>query len=183
MFEATKATPFAKVKERLERSCKAGDETTNNLRIAKALHDYAASTNIMGRHHEFFPLAMSMGRKVTFWLPMVLNIDEQPYTLFIDPRRSTGLTELGRRFVFSMMHERIRAADEDFATVNLGIIRFVDHDDGERSVRLFNAVGVQLYSLDELQDMVASTYTIWQEVCEERAAEARRKGTGTGGLF
>lgn len=183
MFGAAEATPFANVKDRLARYCKAGEEFTNNLRIAKALHDYATSASIKGRHHEFFPMAMSMGRKVTFWLPMVLAIEEQPYTLFIDPRRSTGLTELGRRFVFSMMHERIRAADEDFAAVNLGIIRFVDHDDGERSVRLFDAAGVQLYSIDELQDMVASTYTMWQEVCEERAAETRRKGTGTAGLF
>lgn len=183
MFGTAEATPFAKVKERLERSCKAGDEITNNLRIAKALHNYATSAHIKGRHHEFFPLAMSMGRKVTFWLPMVLAIDERPYALFIDPRRSTGLTVLGRRFVFSMMHERIRAADEDFAAVNLGIIRFTDHDDGERSVRLFDASGMRLYSMDELQDMVASTYTMWQEVCEERVAESRRQGTGTGGLF
>ncbi|WEA25517.1 type VI toxin-antitoxin system SocB family DNA replication inhibitor toxin [Rhizobium binxianense] len=183
MFGPSEATPFAKVKERLERTCKAGDEITNNLRIAKALHDYASSAKIQGRHHEFFPLAISMGRKVTLWLPMVLAIDGQPYAIFIDPRRSNGLSEAGRRFVFSMMHERIRAADDDFAAVNLGIIRFVDHGDGERSVRLFDAAGIPLYSIDELQDMVASTYKMWQEVCEERVAESRRKGTGTGGLF
>jgi hypothetical protein len=50
-------------------------------------------------------------------------------------------------------------------------------------VRLFTDQGVELYSLDELESMVASTYRIWQEVHDERAAEARRKGTGTGGLF
>lgn len=182
MFGPTEATSFTKIKERLERSCKAGDESTNNLRVAKALHDFATSANIKGRHHEFFPLAMSMGRKVSFWLPMILAIGDQPYTLFIDPRRSTGLTELGRRFVFSMMHERIRAADEDFASVNLGIIRFVDQDDGERCVRLFDATEVELYSIDELQDMVFSTYRMWQEVCEERVAEGRRKQASSGML-
>ncbi|TBZ30764.1 type VI toxin-antitoxin system SocB family DNA replication inhibitor toxin [Rhizobium leguminosarum] len=183
MFGPAAATPFEKIKERLARSCKAGDEFANNLRIAKALHVFTSSAGIMARHHDFFPMAMSMGRKVTFWLPMVLAIDEQPYAIFIDPRRSAGLTELGRRFVFSMMHERIRAADEDFAEVNLGIIKFTDHKDGDRSVLLHKAADVSLFSLGELEDMVASTYRIWQEVCEERTAEARRKGTGTGGLF
>nr|WP_205938191.1 hypothetical protein [Rhizobium leguminosarum] len=183
MFGSVAATPFEKIEERLLRSCKAGEEFTNNLRIAKALHAFTSSTGVVGRHHDFFPMPMSMGRKVTFWLPMVLAIDEEPYTVFIDPRSGSGLTELGRRFVFSMMHERIRAADEDFADVNLGIIRFVNHEDGDRSARLYNATEVPLYSLEELETMVASTYRMWQEICEERTAETRRKGTGTGGLF
>ncbi|MEZ2132873.1 MULTISPECIES: hypothetical protein [unclassified Sinorhizobium] len=181
MFGPSEPTPYAKIDERLVRSCKAGDELKNNRQIAKALHEFAVSGGITGRHHEFFPLAMGIGRKVTFWLPMILAFEEQPYAIFIDPRRSKGLTEAGRRFAFSMMHERIRAADEDFSNINLGIIRFQDNDEGERSARLHTDQGVELYSLDELESMVASTYRIWQEIYEERAAETRRKGTGTGG--
>ena len=181
MFGQFATTPFSRIEKQLARSCKAGDEFKNNLGIAKALHEYAAASRITGRHHDFFPMAMSMGRKVSFWLPMVLAIEEQPYALFIDPRRSTGLTEQGRRFVFSMMHERIRAADEDFASVNLGIMRFAADKDGERLARLYDASATELYCLSDLEDMVASTYRIWREVCEERAAEAREKKTGTGG--
>ncbi|MCQ1834855.1 type VI toxin-antitoxin system SocB family DNA replication inhibitor toxin [Neorhizobium galegae] len=183
MFGPVSATPWAALEAQLTKTCKPGAELRNNLQIGKALHNYATSMNIKGRHHDFFPMPMGVGKKVSFWLPMVLALDSKPYVIFIDPRRSKGLTQLGRRFAFSMMHERIRAADEDFADINLGIIRFEDDDEGGRSVRFFSDEGIDLYSLDELESMVASTYRIWQEVYEERAAEVRRKGTGTGGLF
>lgn len=183
MFGDTPPTPFEKIRERLIRSCKAGDEFKSNEQIAKALHDFASEHNIAGRHHDFFPLAMGIGRKVTFWLPSVFAIDGKPYSLFIDPRRTKGLTKAGRRFAFSVMHERIRAADEDFAGVNLGIVRFSVNDDGRRTAQLYSDKGVTLYSLDELESMVANTYRIWTEVYEERTAETRRKGTGTIGFL
>lgn len=183
MFGPVAPTPWATIEAQLGKTCKAGDELRNNLQIGKALHDYATSMNIKGRQHDFFPMPMGVGKKVTFWLPMVLALDAKPHAIFIDPRRSKGLTKLGRRFAFSMMHERIRAADEDFANINLGIIRFEDDDEDARAVRFFSDEGVDLYSLNELESMVASTYRIWQEVWDERVAETRRKGTGTGGLF
>ncbi|TPP09428.1 type VI toxin-antitoxin system SocB family DNA replication inhibitor toxin [Rhizobium glycinendophyticum] len=182
MFGPVSPTPWAALESQLTKACKAGAELRNNLQIGKALYDYATSRSIKGRHHDFFPMPMGVGKKVTFWLPMVLALDSKPYAIFIDPRRSKGLTQLGRRFAFSMMHERIRAADEDFADINLGIIRFED-DEGGRSVRFFSDEGISLYSLDELESMVASTYRIWQEVYEERTAEARSKRTGTGGFL
>ncbi|MBD9621474.1 hypothetical protein IB279_00805 [Ensifer sp. ENS06] len=181
MFAPVQPTPWEKIYERLVRSCKAGDELKNNLQIAKALHDYATLSNIAGRQHEFFPMAMGIGRKISLWLPMVLAIEEKPHAIFIDPRRTKGLTEQGRRFAFSMMHERIRAADEDFADINLGIIRFSDNDDGSREAKLYTDEGIELYSLGEMEVMVASTYRIWQEIVEEREAETRRKRTGTSG--
>jgi hypothetical protein len=83
-----------------------------------------------------------------------------------------------------MMHERIRAADADFAAIKLGIIRFRDDkEDNSRSVQFYTDTGVELFSLDQLESMVAETYRIWQEVWDERTAETRRKGTGTDGLF
>ncbi|MDR6755155.1 hypothetical protein J2Y48_000428 [Mycoplana sp. BE70] len=183
MFAPVQPTPWDKISERLMRACKAGDELRNNVQIAKALHAYAVSSNITGRQHEFFPMAMGIGRKVSLWLPMVLAIDAKPYAIFIDPRRKNGLGKLGRRFAFSMMHERIRAADEDFAGLNLGIIRFSDNDDGSRTAKLHSDHDMELYSLHELEAMVASTYRIWQEVVDEREAETRRRPTGTGDLL
>ncbi|MGY9047691.1 MAG: type VI toxin-antitoxin system SocB family DNA replication inhibitor toxin, partial [Rhodobacterales bacterium] len=130
-----------------------------------------------------FPLSMGRGRKVTFWLPMILSIDDKAHAIFIEPRRARGLTAEGRRFAFSMMHERIRAADEDFADVRLAIVRFADPDGDRRSAKLFTDAGVDLYSLDELELMVASTYHMWSEVLEERESDTRRRSTGTGPLI
>ncbi|MNN70081.1 hypothetical protein D3C81_1859110 [compost metagenome] len=125
---------------------------------------------------------MQIGQKVSLWLPMISVLAGKPYALYVDPRRSTGLNENGRRFAFSMMHQRIRAADDDFSEIGLGIIRLSSPKTGNsRIVRFHTDAGIALYSIEELEEMVASTYRIWQEICEERTFEERRKGTGTAG--
>lgn len=176
-------TPWPVIEAELRKRSKSDEEFTYNQRVALGLHDFATSGRVFGRKHEFFPLSMGMGRKVTFWLPMILAIDEQASALFIEPRRSRGLTAEGRRFAFSMMHERIRAADEDFAEVRLTIAQIGDPSDDHRAVRLHTDEGVDLYSREELELMVASTYDMWREVLEEREREARRGATGTGPLI
>jgi hypothetical protein len=135
----------------------------------------------MGRAQEFFPMAMGAGRRVSFWQPMILAVDDQPLVPFIEPRRSRGLGAEGRRFAFSMMHERIRAADEDFAEVRFGIIQFGEVHEGRRPATLHTDDGVKLFSLDEMEAMVAATYEMWRDVCEEREADTRRKAGGERG--
>lgn len=178
-----KPTPWPVIEAELRKRSKSDEEFTYNQRVALGLYDFATSGRVFGRKHEFFPLSMGMGRKVTFWLPMILAIDEQASALFIEPRRSRGLSAEGRRFAFSMMHERIRAADEDFAEVRLTIAQFGDPSDDRRAVRLHTDEGVDLYTREELELMVASTYDMWREVLEERERTERRKATGTGPLI
>lgn len=174
-------TPWAVIEAELKKRSKSREEYEFNRRVALGLHDFATSGRVFGRRHEFFPLSMGMGRKVTFWSPMILAIDEQASAIFIEPRRTKGLTADGRRFALSMMHERIRVADEDFADIRLTIAQFGDPSDGRRAVRLHTDEGVALYSREELELMVASTYEMWAEVLEER--EARGRATGTGPLI
>ncbi len=183
MFGKTARTEWSKIQAELVRRCRSEDELAHNKRVARGLYEFASEKRIMSRKQEFFPLAMSFGRKVTFWLPMVVAIEDQPHAVFVEPRRTRGLTAEGRRFAFSMMHERIRAADEDFAGLKLAIVRFGDPEGDKRAARLFTDEGVDLYGLDELEIMVSSTYEMWRQVCEDREREARSKGTGTGPLI
>ncbi|MCY4335658.1 MAG: hypothetical protein OXC60_13450 [Litoreibacter sp.] len=191
-LDVAEPTPWSIIEATLKRKCQADkldkqgrkiSEFEMNRRVALGLHDLATSGRVFGRKQEFFPLSMGMGRKVSFWLPMILAIDEKASAIFIEPRRSRGLTAEGRRFAFSMMHERIRAADEDFAEVRLTIAQFGEPSDGRRAVRLHTDEGVDLYSREELERMVASTYEMWREVLEEREREARGRATGTGPLI
>jgi len=182
-FGAAEPTPWPVIEAELKKRSKSDEEFTYNRRVALGLHDFATSGRVIGRKHEFFPLSMGMGRKVTLWLPMILAIDEQPSALFIEPRRTRGLTGEGRRFAFAMMHERIRAADEDFAEVKLTIAQFGELSEDRRAVRLYTDEGVELYSRDELQTMVGSTYEMWREVLEEREREARGRAMGAGPLI
>jgi hypothetical protein len=180
---AADPTPWAVIETELRKRSKSDDEFTYNRRVALGLHDFTTSGRVFGRRQEFLPLSMGMGQKVSFWLPMILAIDEQASALFIEPRRTRGLTAEGRRFAFSMMHERIRAADEDFADVRLTIVQFDDPSDDRRPVRLHTADGIELYSREELEQMVASTYEMWRDVLEDRERKARSRATGTGPLF
>ncbi len=181
MFGPVGPTPWDVIEGRLRKTCRSGEELTANLQVARGLHNFAENTNIIGRSQEFFPLAMSAMHKVKYWLPMVLVIDERPIVPFIDPRRSRGLTRAGRRFVFSVMHERIRVADPDFASVQFGIIQFENSDGDRRAPIIHMDEGTELLSFDEMERMVAETYDLWREVCEQRIAEARRDETGTSG--
>lgn len=180
---AAEPTPWAMIEAELHKHSRSDEEFTYNRRVALGLHDFAESGRVYGRRQEFFPLLMGMSHKITLWLPMILAIDEQASALFIDPRKTRGLTAEGRRFAFSMMHERIRAADEDFADVRLTIVQFGDPSDDRRAVRLHTDEGVKLYSREELEQMVASTYDMWREVLEERERKARGRATGTGPLI
>lgn len=180
---AAEPTPWAVIEAELRKRSKSDEEFTYNRRVALGLHDFATSGRVFGRRQEFFPLSMGMGQKVTFWLSMILAVDGQASAMFIEPRRTRGLTAEGRRFAFSMMHERIRAADEDFADVRLTIAQFGDPSDDRRAVRLHTDEGVELYSREELEQMVASTYEMWREVLEERERKARGRATGTGPLI
>lgn len=182
-FGSAAATSWAVIETELQKRCKSKVEFEHNKRVGLGLHDFASARCIMGRKHDFFPLAMGVGRKVTLWLPMILAIDTQPTAIFIEPRRTRGLTAVGRRFAFSMMHERIRAADEDFSEVRLAIVRFADPDRDRRAARMFTDEGVELYSLDELECMVASTYDMWREVLSEREYETRYKSVSVGSLI
>ncbi len=176
-------TPWSVIEAKLSKLAKSDVEFTYNKRVALGLYDFATSGRIFGRRHDFFPLQMGMGQKITLWLPMVVAIDERASAIFIEPRSNKGLTAEGRRFAFSMMHERIRAADEDFADVRLTIVQFGDLSGDRRAVKLHADEGVPLYSREELERMVASTYEMWREVFEEREIKARRRTSGSGPLI
>ncbi len=179
----TAPTPWSVIETNLKKLCKPGDEFEYNRRVGLGLHDFATSGRVIGRKQVFLPLAMGMGIKVTLWESMVLAIDKQASAIFIEPRRKRGLTAEGRRFAFSMMHERIRAADEDYAEVRLIIVQFGDPIDGRRAVKLHTDADVELYSREELERMFESTYYMWGNVQEERERQARQKSTGTGPLI
>lgn len=182
-FGPASPTPWATIERELGKRSANATEFEYNKWVGRGLYDFATSGRVVGRKHEFFPLSMGAGRKVTFWQSMVIAIDDAPHAIFIEPRRNRGLGAEGRRFALSMMHERIRAADEDFAEVGLAIIRFDDPAEGRRVARLYTDKGVTLYTMDELELMVAETYEMWREVCQEREQDARRRATGTGPLI
>ncbi len=180
MFVATAPTGWPVLKRLIRAKATSDDEFNANLLVAKGLHDFAQAKALRSRSQSFFPLSLSVGEKVEYWLPMVSILAGAPLVIFIDPRRSRGLTVEARRFVFSMMHEHIRLANPDFAAARLGVVQFGDTTDGQRPVKLSTDEGVELYNFDQLDQMVRETYDIWREINEAREDEIRRKAAGGG---
>jgi hypothetical protein len=181
---AVARAPWAQIAEEVAKRSRNDAEEIANLAVANALYSFADNHSIIGRRHEFFPLAVGLSGKVSYWVPAVVSVDGRPMIPFIDPRRAKKLTREGRRFAFSVMHERIRVADPDFAEVELGIVQFDAHKTDEGAIRtpkLHAAAGVELLDFDTIDGMVRETYEIWHAVLIEREADARRKGTGTAG--
>jgi hypothetical protein len=181
MMGALPRTPWQRIEREIRRRSFSDAEEKANLRVGRGLFDYVEERGLSGRRHEIFPLALGTTTKVVFWHPVVLSIDKRPLIPFFDPRRAKALTVQGRRFVFSVMHERIRAADPDFAEVSLGIFQFSLSEKGPRIPILYTDLGVTLFTFDELDQMVRDTYEMWREVCEGRAADTRRKAAGKRG--
>jgi hypothetical protein len=181
LFGPAKPTDWTFIEAQLRRTCRSDEELTANLMVGRGLHQFASDEAMLGRTQEFSPLPMGGGQKVSYWLSMILSHEGRPIVPFIDPRRSRGLTSEARRFVFSMMHERIRAADPDFEAVRFVIFQFGELSGDRRNPRLYTDDGVQLFPFNALEAMVTETYELWQDVCEERELEVRRKATGTRG--
>jgi len=180
MFAAGDPIEWSVLEGLIRQKSRPGDECSANLLVAKGLHNFARSNDLRSRSQAFFPLSLSIGEKVEYWLPMVTALDAAPLVIFIDPRRGTKLTSEARRFVFSMMHEHIRVANPDFAAARLGIVQFGDAADDQRPVTLSTDEGVELFGFDQLDQMVRETYDIWREVSEAREDEVRRKAAGGG---
>lgn len=180
MFEPVQATPWLVIEQELERVCRPSDLNAN-LQVARSLHDFATNSNLVAREQNFYPLSMGAGRKVEYWLPILLSLEGRPLIPYIDPRRSHQLTTEARRFVYSMMHERIRAFDPDYADVQFAIFQFDKESEGKRKIIVNTDEGIDLFSFDQMEDMVNTTYALWREICEARELEAYHRSTGTRG--
>jgi hypothetical protein len=180
MFAAADPIAWPVLERLIQAKAMSDDEYDANLLVAKGLHTFAQDNALRSRSQGFFPMSLSVGEKVEYWLPMVTALKGAPLVIFIDPRRGKSLTAEARRFVFSMMHEHIRVANPDFATARLGIVQFGEAVAGQRPVKLSTDEGVELFGFDQLDRMVRETYDIWREVSEAREDEVRRKAAGGG---
>lgn len=176
LFGPPAPVPFERIAEIIRTNSRFSDEAEANIRVAASLY----AQNWRGRPQDFPAMGTSTGQRLTYWTPAVLAIDGRPVVPFFNPRRGP-LSPHGRRFVFSMMHEQIRAADPDYASATLCICHFSTSKTGERTLHPAYDTGVTLYTFDELQTMVAETYDIWAEVRAGRIEETRRRGSGDAG--
>jgi hypothetical protein len=175
---------WAVIARQIERVCRKGeDEIAANLAVGQALYDFAERHAVRGRREEFLPMTVGVFAKLRFWSPAVVVVSGAAMVVHLDPRKSSTLDARSRRFVFSVMHERVRLFDPDFAELALGIIQVPGQKDHSRRAEIHVDAGVELYDFDTLDQMVRTTYEIWWDVLAEQEA-AKRGGSGSiGPLF
>jgi len=119
-------TEFSKIRHFIEANATSDDEIKANVGVAERLHEYAASIGVRAKRHHIAPFQLSgaVGIEVSYWLPLILVLNDRLIIPFLDPRRSHGLSSEGRRFAYSMIHEKARAIDPDLADAELLIFRW-----------------------------------------------------------
>lgn len=167
-------TPWPYIDAKIRNLSGNASEEDANLCAAEGLHAYALENSIHGVAHQF--TRMSLGRGgLSYWSNMVLDVAGNAVVPFLDPRVSGGLTEIGMRFVFSVMDLRVRQLDIDFYDAYMAIFRLSPPIDGRRQVQPHFDTGIELFSQAQLKAMVRETYDIWRLVLQERAEERREK--------
>jgi hypothetical protein len=172
-------TPWLQIEADIEKRATSLSEAEFNLAVAEALYELGVEQRARSYSKPIAPWAVGYGQSLKYWWNLYTVIEGCPYFIFVDPRISNPLTQLARKFVLSMMNERIRVPDPDFADSRLLVVQFGKADDIKRVIRLFEPTDAGLFSFDELNEMIDETYQLWIEVLAERADEARKKPTGS----
>lgn len=181
-------TPFRMVEKELRRRCKPGLELEANLLVARQLYNYFRSRKAVSRAYNFIPFALGLGRSVQYWVSAYYAQDDLPVITFIDPRGGKHLTRMGRDVVFSVMHEAIRERHPDFTNAILEIVQLPYSDDQNtifghkgRDLRIYRLDEKSAYSVEQLDEMLTRTITLWDIVCAAIVEEDRKRGGGGSG--
>jgi len=189
LFGAAAPTGLSLVRKKVIAACKSEDEIKANVEITECLCEWATQRAVRARLHHIPPYLLSnaVGISYSFWLNLVLIVENRLVIPFLDPRRKHQLTPVGLRFVFSMMHHRARVLDPDLADAELAVFQFpptIGADGTERRILLPHFAGdTELYSFDELEKIVGETYDLWQQVLTERSETARKSAGKRGTLI
>ena len=169
-----------KIKEIVSRRCRCDEQEESCLEVVD-LFDHWFRQKSSGAVERVVP-SMAIGSLglVRYWENFFFQLNGRNTFLFIDYRRTNGLTAHARKFVFSMMHQQIRLADPDFFDSNLLVLRFPQGKE-ERVISESCVNDDDLYSLAELSQLIDETYSIWREVLAERHIVEPKRAAG--GMF
>lgn len=165
------------------KACKGDpDLLAMNLPIARATHSYASENGITAIYEEVRSLVLPFGHIYQFGMPLLMVYpDGKVAAVFPDLRRTGPLTPIGRRAVFSLMHQRWRENNPDLSELRLQIWRYKNTD--LREVQVIECDDSELFTYDQIIADVRETYDIWHEVLREASLGRRAILMRPGPLF
>lgn len=180
MFESERA-PWAVIESDIKKLSRSDVEEGMNLLSAKSIYQYCEWEKVRARELDGFPLTMSIGLKLICWSPALFLYPDRETVPFFDMRRAYRLTYDATTFMFSAMHLALRVNNPDYSAVEFEILRL--RNNKTRSIVIIREKGRSLFSYEELERMVATTYGIWNEILAGRRDDRRRGSGDDGGLF
>jgi hypothetical protein len=174
----TSEASWEAVKNSICSSNESDDGKEKNLEVAKALFEYSRENEIVSYDKPIARWPVGFENSVEYWQQFYSVWGGRGTFVFFDPRLSNPLTKQAMRFVLSMMHERLRVDDPDFSSLGLAIFKFGQGEGATRTVRIHTDEDFKLFTRDELNEMITTTYRLWAEELSARREEARR-ATGT----
>lgn len=181
MFQVPRA-PDEQLLDLIARECRTDEDRAYCLPLARAMLAYRDENAAEAVEWSVSRWQVGYGQSVCYWPGYYFVLKEHAEFSYFDLRLNDSLTAEGRRFVLSLMHERLRRGEPDFEDAKLSILKAKRVGVDERSFVRYGAEEVSLMDRDELNSRIDRAYRFWQFVLEERAEEAR-KATGTGPLL
>lgn len=172
-------TSLEQLEQLVQKACKGNTNLLNmNLAPVRAIRQFVNDKNAEASFLDDLPIALHPGMRYSFWAPMLIRYDGLSRIVFFDLRRTGGLSDSGLHVCFSIMHDRFRALNPDYADVRFETWKFLDSTN--RSIRAICEWRAPI-GYNEIVADVAETYNILNVV---RAGNtARSTGTDDGPLF
>lgn len=177
------STPWVEIERRIRshpRCRRDADTLAMNLQIAKATHEYAEREKIIAVPVDVTSLAFGVGHLYQFGLSLLMRYHDRIASVFLDMRRSNGLSVDGRDWVFAAQHERYRVAYPDLSAIDREIWRY--RSDTDRTIVPITSEAIK-FSYDELATDVRETYEIYGRVLAGDRDKKRQSSGGSGPLF
>lgn len=183
LFSSLSRPTNEKIISQVSAVCKNSIERKNCVGIARALLAFYDAENVSAQRKEFASVRISSDTKIRYASPFVIFVDNRPYIMFSDMRRSHFLTNEAMHFVHSINHHLIIEADDDYSEVGVLIGRYLDLGGNTRCLepRYFN--GAPKYSFDELNERLEMVQNYWLEVLREREHKNSEARDFDDGLF
>lgn len=176
-MESTAPT-LKRIEKIIESACYCEPQKNSCIEVVQLFHDWYNRNATDAIERKIPSMGIGSLGVVRYWENFVSVINDKPTFLFLDYRRQKGLTNIGRKFVFSMIKEQVRAVDPDFSNPEALILRFPQAKGSPRRIVDHYASDLELFDLEQLTSMIEETYDIWREVLDERRAEPPKRAAG-----
>ncbi len=176
------APTWVQLDSSIRRDCKFGPkQIASNLEVGKLLFDWVRARDIKSVAEPLPSLGLGQIATVRYWENLIFELEGQRYIPAFNHRRNIGYGPDGRRFIFSAMNV-LRMRNLDFSNYRLAIFEFPVRTPAKstgrkpyRELVMRTDLGLELFSLDEMDAMVKETYEILDLVRLERIAAGLKR--------